>query len=501
MKRPCRPMRSILPLLVVLLLAAPAGAQERPELLQQSAHAKKLIVRIFGDSVEGSGIIFAADAHHAYGVTAKHVLVTPRNRFRTGLRASFKMWHQALPVTEDVRAHPTQDLAVFQIDLRPLGLSAQDVRLALALDQLGSTAGLDPGDEIYTIGHATGGAWIDSKDPGRFIELEAFLDPPARDTLKLEHFCPPGHSGGGVFDGRWRLVGMIFDNQEPFCRALRIETVLSQVQDWKYPIQLQRAPDRNGEPVAEPQGITVAVIDFDNRSGEHLPDIGPAACDLITTFLFNMPRVTVVTRDRLQTVLREQNLNPTRMSTEGKSRVGRLVDADALVTGSVSRYDVERRTVRYRDTSMLSDTYRMSINLQVIDIDSGVVRFSKDYDVERVTPYPDARSAPRRPLARESELLRELLEHQAREGVQSALRQITSGLDREGKLIAVPVRSRPEGAEVTIGGIYYGKTPLDLDLSLGVHEIELKLPGYAPWRHRVKIEPGARVDAVLSPGT
>lgn len=484
---------------VMLLAALPAGAQEdRAELLQRSAHAKKLIVRISGDGLDGAGIVFATDGSHVYGATAKHVLVAPGKKIRTGLRASFKMWHQALPV-EGHRFHPRQDLATFKVDVRPLGLSVHDLKLALALDQLGSTAKLDPGDAIYTIGHATGGAWIDSKDPGRFIEREAFADPPQRDTLKLEHFCPPGHSGGGVFDGNWRLIGMIFDNQEPFCRALGIETVLSQVHDWKYDIQLQRPAETDVAPVAS-KGITVAVIDFDNRSGERLPDVGAAACDLVTSFLFNMPKVTVVTRDRLQSILREQQLNPTQMSTAGKSRVGRLVDADALVTGSVSRYDVERRTVRYRNTSMLSDTYRMSINLQIIDIDSGVIKFSKDYDVERVTPYPDARSAPSRPLSRESELLRELLEHQAREGVQTALRQITSGLDRAGKLIAVAVRSKPEGADVTVSGIYYGKTPLDLDLSLGVHEVEMKLPGYAPWRHRVNVGPDSTIEAVLSPG-
>ena len=483
----------------LLLAAVPGYAQdERAELLQRSAHAKKLIVRISGDGLDGSGIVFAADGSYVYGATAKHVLVGAKNKPREGLRASFKMWHQALPVEGD-RFHPRQDLATFKIDVRPLGLSVHDLKLALALDQLGSTADLDPGDAIYTIGHATGGAWIDSKDPGRFIEREAFGDPTERDTLKLEHYCPPGHSGGGVFDDRWRLIGMIFDNQEPFCRALRVETVLSQIHDWKYEIQLRQPPERDDAPVAS-RGITVAVIDFDNRSGERLPDVGAAACDLVTSFLFNMPKVTVVTRDRLRSVLREQQLNPTQMSTEGKSRIGRLVDADAIVTGSVSRYDVERRTVRYRNTSMLSDTYRMSINLQIIDIDSGVVRFSKDYDVERITPYPDARSAPRQPLSRESELLRELLEHQARESVQTALRELTSGLDAAGKLIAVAIRSQPEGAEVTIGGIYYGKTPLDRDLSLGVHEIEIKLPGYAPWRHRVNIGPETTIEAILSPG-
>jgi hypothetical protein len=126
------------------------------------------------------------------------------------------------------------------------------------------------------------------------------------------------------------------------------------------------------------------------------------------------------------------------------------------------------------------------------------VRFSKDFNVEDKKTYTDASGAPARPLARETELLHRLLTNQASEGVQLALRQITAGAGA-GKLIAVPIRSTPAGADVIIGGIHYGTTPMTLDLSLGAHEVEIKLRGYAPWNYRVLVEPGRKVDAVLSP--
>lgn len=490
---------NVLPALLIALLAtaAPASAaKERVDLLQSSAEAKKLIVRIHGENVEGSGIIFAVEGTQIYGFTAKHVLVS-RGKVITGLRARLKLWTQDLPI-EGERFHNKQDLATFRIDASSLGLSAAQLQQAIPLNQLGGTRNLDPGNAINTIGHAAGGAWIDSKTPGRFIEMETFANPGERDTLKLEHFCPPGHSGGGIFDDQWHLIGMIFDNQEPFCRGLRIETILSILNDWKYTVKLQPAARQEKVPTKQ-KTITVAVLDFDNRSGASLPEIGSAACDIVTSFLFNMPWLTVVTRERLDTILREQQLNPTRLSTEGVSRVGHLVDADAIVTGSVTRYDVERRTYNGYGTTILSDTYRMSINLQVIDIDSGIVRFSKEFTTENTKAYPDARSAPQKPLSREAELLQGLLVSQASEGVQQALREIGSGVDRAGKLISIPISTTPAGAEITINNIYYGKTPTRLDLSVGVHEIELRLPGYAPWRHRVNVVPGAGIEVVLSP--
>ena len=73
-----------------------------------------------------------------------------------------------------------------------------------------------------------GGAWIDSKAPGYVSSSDD------SETLRLEHFCPFAHIGGGVFDQDWRLIGMISYIQERFCFALRIEFVLEILNDWRY---------------------------------------------------------------------------------------------------------------------------------------------------------------------------------------------------------------------------------------------------------------------------
>ncbi len=499
------PYRAVaLTVAIGLALASTARSdEERAALLQASDEAKNLIVHIKGHAVEGAGVAFAVEGQTILGVTARHVVFKP-NENPAQLEFRFKMWRQALKLvaaaddTLPLRGHPQQDLAVFRIDAAPLGLAQSELTLALGFDRLGDTSTLDPGAAIYTIGHAPGGTWLDSKAPGRLVGVEAFANPKQRDTLKLEHFCPPGHSGGGVFDQHWQLIGMIFDNQQPYCRGLRVETILAILQGWNLDAHWRQPPSNTTAHEAV-KHFTVAVVDFDNRSGSPLPEIGAAACDIVTSFLFNMPKVTVVTRDRLNTVLREQRLSPTQLSSAGYSRIGHLLDADAVVTGSVTRYDVERRGYRNRGVNVLSDTYRMSITLQIIDIQSGIVRFSKDYDIRDVKAYTDAAVAPRRPQSRESELLRKLLTNEAVSGVQHAVRELTAGLSTSGKLIAMAIRSKPAGADISIGGVYYGKTPMDLDLSLGEHLIELKLPGYAPWEHRVNVEPGRNLDATLSP--
>jgi formylglycine-generating enzyme required for sulfatase activity len=56
------------------------------------------------------------------------------------------------------------------------------------------------------------------------------------------------------------------------------------------------------------------------------------------------------------------------------------------------------------------------------------------------------------------------------------------------------LRSTPSGAEVTVGGVHRGHTPIEIDLPPGIqHEVVLDSPGYAPWTHSVFSDPGKTI--------
>ena len=68
--------------------------------------------------------------------------------------------------------------------------------------------------------------------------------------------------------------------------------------------------------------------------------------------------------------------------------------------------------------------------------------------------------------------------------------------------VTVAVRSRPAGAEVTVGGAFRGRTPLDVAVVPGIdHEFALVLQGYAPATVRVRGDAGQRetVSVALQP--
>ncbi|HSL82334.1 MAG TPA: trypsin-like peptidase domain-containing protein [Thermoanaerobaculia bacterium] len=464
-------------LLLSLLVAAVPAATARGQLAGDPYHrgerAQDLVVWIAGADAAGAGVVFDYDGRYASVMTALHV-IRAQGRYLDELKVEFRVWPgQALPVVPGtIRARENLDLAAFKVDLEPLLLSPAEIGRTLPLDLLGSSEVLRRGDPVHTVGHTLDYQWLIPNQP---IFFHSFLSlvPGSGDgeLAQIEYQCPRGHSGGALFDERWRLVGLILDTEGPFCRVLRVETALRVLRQFGFSVGLRRrAMDSEGWASTLPAEIQVAVVDFDNRSGAHLPDLGPAAHDVISSFLVSLPRVVVLTRDRVDTVMRELRLTGTEKGTGQITRAGKLLDTDVIVTGSVVRYDVERRTFKGFGTSALSDHYRMSISLLLIDVASGRIRFAETFDVEDRLSYPHARSAPYRPLSRESELLRRLLDRE-REKIQRSLMDVALGLETAGQMIAVPVATVPEGADVLIGGVWVGSTPAELELSLGVHEI------------------------------
>lgn len=486
-------------LVAALALAPPLPAEELAE-YGGGDRAQDLVVWISGPDVAGAGVVFAYDGRYAHVMTALHV-ARAQGQYRDDLKVAFRVWPgHVLPVAPDsLLGRPNLDFATFKVDLEPLGLPAAQIEKTLPLDLLGSSENLRPGDRVFTVGHTFAFQWLIPNEPVFFHSFTRMTPGgPKPEIIQVEYQCPPGHSGGALFDEQWRLVGVLLNTEGPFCWALRVEQALQVVREFGLDIDLyQRATPGENPTSFLPSEIKVAVMDFDNRSGADLPELGLAARDIISSFLVSLPRVVVLTRDRIDTVLKENKFHGTEKNVQQIARLGKLVDAEAILTGSVVRYDVERRQFSGFGTSALTDVYRMTISLLLIDVQTGRIRFAETFDVEESKSYPQASSAPRIPLSQESELLRKLLE-QAREKLQRSLMEMGVGNEIPGRMVRVAVQTVPEGADVVIGGVWLGSTPTEIELSIGLHSIEISKPGYHPWRREVKVQPGTRVEINLT---
>ena len=80
-----------------------------------------------------------------------------RGRRSRASKAHFQAWPNHQFPVEGYKLHHEEDLAVFRADLSALNKSAAEILRFIPLDQLGSSEGLDPGDELHSMGHSTVG--------------------------------------------------------------------------------------------------------------------------------------------------------------------------------------------------------------------------------------------------------------------------------------------------------------------------------------------------------
>jgi curli biogenesis system outer membrane secretion channel CsgG len=120
----------------------------------------------------------------------------------------------------------------------------------------------------------------------------------------------------------------------------------------------------------------VAVVNFGNSSswtwwGDNL---GAAAADEMTTQLVKTARFTVIERAQIAAVLAEQHLGASGAVTAATApKIGKLIGAQFLVTGSITQFSIERTSAGYRGIGGSVSTAESRMDVRVINTDTGEV--------------------------------------------------------------------------------------------------------------------------------
>ena len=82
-----------------------------------------------------------------------------------------------------------------------------------------------------------------------------------------------------------------------------------------------------------------------------------------------------------------------------------------------------------------------------------------------------------------------LVDVQAGDDFIAELRPLPKLVEGEPHLMAsiLEIQSHPSGAQVYVDGLLSGDTPLDMELTLGKHEVRLALPGHYDWKAQIKL--------------
>ena len=196
--------------------------------LEKAAHLIVMVSgQLAGAPTSGAGILFGQEDGRIYIATANHVV--RRGSFSAeSLNVRFRS-HPDNPIAAELLPHADRDL-----DLAVLRVETQTIPLGtIPFRRLGEPTALNRGDAVYHVGYPEGRPWRANVTQDRFAER-------AGDALYFESSSVrAGDSGGGLFNARWELVGMVRADQPPEGAAIRMENIVEKLRQWGYPIKLR----------------------------------------------------------------------------------------------------------------------------------------------------------------------------------------------------------------------------------------------------------------------
>lgn len=239
--------------------------------------------------------------------------------------------------------------------------------------------------------------------------------------------------------------------------------------------------------------ITVAVVDFTDQTGKDLHGIEVASTEILSTLLHKTGVFSVVERTKLKAIITEQGFTMSGLvdSTKNAVQVGKLLGADFLITGSVLTYG--EKVVKFKGYGVTTEKTikELVVNIKVLDMNTGNIEYAT-----LATAQDEALNTNSVTVA--SDYLERTLLQKA---LESSVKEITEQMKLRQTVVPEKVNvefySTPEGADVEINNVFYGNTPLKIQLNPGLHKVKISLAQYEPWEKTINAGEGLVVRAVL----
>lgn len=125
-------------------------------------------------------------------------------------------------------------------------------------------------------------------------------------------------------------------------------------------------------------GPRVAVMDFDNRTQHGGWRIGRGAADILTTHLVKETDFEIFERDRLATVMAEQNLGESgRIDPATAARIGKLIGVQYIITGAVTEYGQSSGGGGGGGVRVGKKGYHTAVDVRIVNATTGRIIFAE----------------------------------------------------------------------------------------------------------------------------
>jgi hypothetical protein len=246
---------------------------------------------------------------------------------------------------------------------------------------------------------------------------------------------------------------------------------------------------------------TLAVVSFEDHSKVKVPDLENIGLQFLESALIKSGMFTLLDRLTIEKSLEEIRFNSGSGLVDPSSAIelGKMLGARYLATGNV--IDISTRVTEFKGygISIKRTAISVTIGLRIVDAERGTIFFiDQDVAVQEL-PF----STQNTNISGQAYSIYQNLMKQAILKSVYNLRQrviaITPEAPKAPKMILVPIKSEPTGADVEISGIFYGNTPCELLLEEGkVLEIIISLGGYDRWEKKIAVSSALKINAKLN---
>lgn len=118
----------------------------------------------------------------------------------------------------------------------------------------------------------------------------------------------------------------------------------------------------------------IAVVDFQNKTAYGQRELGDSATDIIITELQKTGQFILVDREKINHIMEEQRFSNSEVAEPATAvKLGRLLGASAIVTGSITQFGVREEGVDnivYQRRDQIADS---TVDIRIVDVASGEI--------------------------------------------------------------------------------------------------------------------------------
>ncbi len=121
----------------------------------------------------------------------------------------------------------------------------------------------------------------------------------------------------------------------------------------------------------------VAIMDFDNRTSYGSYSLGTGASDILTTELVQLNKFDMYERDRLKSIISEQNLGASgRVDAATAAKIGKIAGVNYIITGAITEYGRSKGGGGGHGVSIGRIGYHAAVDVRMINAVTGKIVFA-----------------------------------------------------------------------------------------------------------------------------